>query len=77
MFGVQWDLVLKYIETKIGSENLTCNGKNILTEDSSSWGNYIDSSFVINRGKYAKNGTLSSAWNNYNTPLENCVTYAT
>ena len=75
MFGVQWDLVLKYIETKIGSENLTCNGKNILTEDSSSWGNYIDSSFVINRGKYAKNGTLSSAWNNYNTPLENCVTY--
>ena len=41
MFGVQWDLILKHIETKIGSSNLTTsNGKNILTQDSSSWGNY-------------------------------------
>ena len=76
MFGVQWDLVLKHIETKIGSENLISNGKNILTEDSSSWGNYRNASFEINRGKYAKDGALSSAWNNYNTALENCVTYA-
>ena len=45
MFGVQWDLVLKHIETKIGSSNLTTSdGKNILTQDSSSWGNYSSSS---------------------------------
>ena len=75
MFGVQWDLVLKHIETKIGSSNLTTsNGKNILTQDSSSWGNYYNASFEINRGKYAKYGALSSAWNNYNTALANCVT---
>ena len=75
MFGVQWDLVLKHIETKIGSENLISNGKNILTEDSSSWGNYRDATFTINRGKYAKYGALTT-WYNYNTALANCVTYA-
>ena len=77
MFGVQWDLVLKHIETKIGSENLISNGKNILTEDSSSWGNYYNATFEINRGKYAKYGALT-AWYNYNNEsgLANCVTYA-
>lgn len=78
MFGVQWDLVLKHIETKIGSSNLTTSkGKNILTQDSSSWGNYSDASFEINRGKYAKYGALST-WYDYNNEngLEKCVTYA-
>ena len=78
MFGVQWDLVLKHIETKIGSSNLTTSdGKNILTQDSSSWGNYYNASFEINRGKYAKSGALST-WYDYNNEngLENCVTYA-
>ena len=73
MFGVQWDLVLKHIETKIGSENLISNGKNILTEDSSSWGNYYNTSFTINRGKYAdyKNYTLSTTWTPYNQTTSN------
>ena len=73
MFGVQWDLILKHIETKIGSENLTSNGKNILTEDSSSWGNYRNASFEINRGKYADstNGTLSTTWTPYNQTTNN------
>ena len=75
MFGVQWDLVLKHIETKIGNSNLISNGKNILTEDSTSWGNYYDASFEINRGKYAKYAALISTWNDYNTELANCVTY--
>ena len=45
MFGVQWDLVLKFLETK-GTEltNLTTN--------SSSWGNYRDATFTPERGKY-------------------------
>ena len=75
MFGVQWKLVLKHIETKIGNSNLISNGKNILTEDSTSWGNYYDASFEINRGKYAKYAALISTWNDYNTELANCVTY--
>jgi len=75
MFGVQWKLVLKHIETKIGNSNLISNGKNILTEDSTSWGDYYDASFEINRGKYAKYAALISTWNDYNTELANCVTY--
>ena len=75
MFGVQWKLVLKHIETKIGNSNLISNGKNILTEDSTSWGNYYDASLEINRGKYAKYAALISTWNDYNTELANCVTY--
>jgi len=73
MFGVQWDLVLKHIETKIGSENLISNGKNILTEDSSSWGNYYNTSFTINRGKYAdcKSWSLSTTWTLYNEETSN------
>ena len=74
MFGVQRDLVLKHIETKIGSSNLTTsNGKNILTQDSSSWGNYCDASFTINRGKYAdyKSYSLSTTWTPYNQTTSN------
>ena len=46
MFGIQWDLVLKYLETN-GVSN------NELKNDSSSWGNYSNVSFIINRGKYS------------------------
>lgn len=48
-----------------------------LKDDSSSWGNYYNASFEINRGKYAKFGAIST-WYNYNNEngLENCVTYA-
>ena len=46
MFGIQWDLVLKYLETNgiLASE---------LKNDSSSWGNYGDVTFSITRGKYS------------------------
>ena len=79
MFGVQWDLVLKHIEVKEvakGTELATI--QKALRSDSSSWGNYRDASFEINRGKYAKNGALSSVWHNYNNEggLADCVTCA-
>jgi formylglycine-generating enzyme required for sulfatase activity len=47
MFGIQWDLVLKFIEVK---------GAKIQAElktDSSSWGNYNNVSFDIERGSYS------------------------
>ena len=68
MFGVQWDLVLKYLETKGTSQA-------DLKTNSRSWGNYYEASFTINRGKYAKYGAESNDWNEYNTTLENCVKY--
>ncbi len=48
MFGIQWDLVMKYIETK--------KVKTIeqLNSNSSSWGNYKNVTFTITKGKYSE-----------------------
>ena len=76
MFGVQWNLVLKHIEVrevKKGVALATIQGE--LKKDSSSWGNYYNASFTIDRGKYAKYGAIST-WYNYDNELEGCVTYA-
>lgn len=43
MFGIQWDLVLKYIETK-GAKT-----QSELKIDSTTWGNYLNSTFDITR----------------------------
>ena len=56
MFGIQWDLALKYIEEKnptFGNTSLTVLQK--LKEDSSSWGNYGNVSFPISKGEYSTN----------------------
>ena len=74
MFGVQWDLVLKHIEVKEvakGTELATI--QKALRSNSKDWGNYIDASFEINRGKYADcpNYTLSTTWTPYNQTTSN------
>ena len=74
MFGVQWDLVLKHIEVKEvakGTELVTI--QSALRSDSTSWGNYRDASFTINRGKYTdcKNYALSTTWTPYNQTTSN------
>ena len=73
MFGVQWDLVLKFIETKKIATDATIVSK--LNSDSKDIGNYRDATFTINRGKYAtaSRWTLSNTWNVYNTPTTNYV----
>ena len=48
MFGIQWDLVLVYLEESGVPEN-------DLKVNSSSWGNYNNVSFDITRGKYSTN----------------------
>ncbi len=47
MFGIQWDLVLKFIETK-GAKT-----KAELKTNSSSWGNYENHSFNVSKGEYS------------------------
>ena len=47
MFGIQWDLVLKHIETKQGKT------QEELKNDSTTWGNYRDATFEITKGKYS------------------------
>ena len=67
MFGVQWDLVLKHLSNKGVSESL-------LKTDSSTWGNYNNYTFEINRGKYSQ----AYPWNtfiDYTTPTADKVTY--
>jgi len=56
MFGVQWDLVLKYLETKGTAQE-------DLKSDSTNWGNYYNNSWEITNAnsKYAPNG---SKWTN-------------
>ena len=52
MFGVQWDLVMKYLETKGTSQA-------DLKTNSTSWGNYFNNAWNITNAnlKYAPNGS--------------------
>ena len=60
MFGIQWDLVLKYIETQ---SEYTKDGTNTLIDqtliksDSTKWGNYSDATFTVTNtnAKYSEN----------------------
>lgn len=60
LFGVQWDLVLKYIECKKAAEKIN------LTTDSTKIGNYYVSEFILNRGKFAQYNALSN-WYDFNS----------
>ncbi len=60
MFGVQWDLVLKYIESKNPTQK-----SNLLT-DSTTIGNYYNSAFTLNRGEFAQYNALLK-WYNFNS----------
>ena len=55
LFGVQWDLVLKYLETKGATQSE-------LNKDSISWGNYYKSTWNVTNtsSKYSRNG--GGAW---------------
>ena len=63
IFGIQWDLILKYIEENMVNET---DIKNKLTSNSSTIGNYLDSEFILSRGKFAQYKTLSN-WFNYDS----------
>ena len=60
MLGVQWDLVLKYIETKGAATNAD------LISNSTAKGNYYNPEFTLNRGKFAQYNALSN-WYNFNS----------
>ena len=47
MFGIQWDLVMKFIEEKGRKTQAQ------LKNDSTEWGNYRNANFIIERGKYS------------------------
>ena len=47
MFGIQWDLVLKFIEEKGAKTQAQ------IKTDSTAWGNYYNANFIIEKGKYS------------------------
>ncbi|MCI8384458.1 MAG: formylglycine-generating enzyme family protein, partial [Clostridia bacterium] len=57
LFGIQWDLTLKFIEEK-GAKT-----QEELKTDSTEWGNYSNSAFDITRGYYTTAPTTSGSWN--------------
>ena len=66
MFGVQWDLVLRHLsELGVSTEDLTAN--------SSTWGNYNNQSFDLNRGEYSQAHPWST-FISYTTETPNKVT---
>ena len=67
MFGVQWDLVLAFMHNKGNIEEST------LTSNSTTIGNYYNSTFDLNRGKYAQCGQLGNTWKNFDSALDSIV----
>ena len=68
MFGIQWNLVCKFLETKGIQETY-------LMEDSTSWGNYSNSNITLSRGRYNINSSSSSSvWTPFNTDTKHYVT---
>ena len=73
IFGIQWDLALKYIEEKTvetveeaNKDKVRTDIKRKLTSDSTEIGNYYNSAFILNRGKFAQYGALKD-WHEYNS----------
>ena len=55
MFGVQWDLVLKYLETKGVSQAA-------LKTDSTNWGNYKEISFTVTNTNAKYSTDIGASW---------------
>lgn len=56
MFGIQWDLVLKFIETKAGRTTTQLNS------NSGTWGNYQDVAFDLVKGQYNEEPDAKNIW---------------
>ncbi len=74
LFGIQWDLVCKYLEVNENWDTTTNTASYYLNTKSTSWGNYKDSSLTLNRGKYLVGGSDSNTWTAYNVDTANYVT---
>ena len=69
MFGIQWDLVVAFMSKDAAKITST----EILTKDSTTIGNYYNSTFDLDRGKYAKVGQLGKEWNSFESEFRDIV----
>lgn len=56
LFGIQWDLALKFINTNGDKTNSQ------IESDSSTWGNYSNSSFTVKKGKFLSYSSEEKLW---------------
>lgn len=69
LFGIQWDLVCKFLETKT---DLSIDD---IKSDSTNWGNYKNASLKLYTGKYnIEPWNSASVWNSFHVNKENYVT---
>jgi len=73
MFGIQWDLTLKFMEVKGKLQDGTKVTANMLNSDSVAWGNYYNASFDVKRkeGLYTTPPSTKDSWTtteNYTKP---------
>ena len=71
MFGVQWDLVLAFMSKD--TEKINQDTLKELISNSTTIGNYYNSTFDLNRGKYAQYGQLGNEWKNFDSALGSIV----
>ena len=75
MYGIQWDLVCKFLEVKGNWDTTTNTAQYYIKQNSTSWGNCANSSITLSRGKYNTNpSSSSSTWTPFSTDTENYVT---
>ena len=78
MYGIQWDLVCKFLEVKSNWDTSTNTAQYYIKENSTSWGNYKNSSVTLVRGKYNTNpSSSSSTWTPFSTDTENVTSSKT
>ena len=75
MYGIQWNLVCKFLEVKGNWDTTENTAQYYIKQNSTSWGNYANSSITLSRGKYNINPSLSSSiWTPFGTDTLNYVT---
>ena len=75
MFGLQWDLVMKYLETKAVNKGATLDSaKSLLKTDSTSWGNYSSTLYNITNENALWSASDGSTWNQ--APYDRTSTFA-
>ena len=62
LFGIQWDLACKFLEVKGNWDTTTNTTQYYIKENSTSWGNYNNSTFTINSAKAKKYNSSNKSY---------------
>lgn len=77
LFGIQWDLTLKYIEEKIAEKDTSSDSREkiqtLLSSNSEEIGNYSNSELILRSGKYSIFGNIGKWYNNDSNENEDIV----